>query len=40
MRKKQLREYLETKRKDIEIELARLIRILKRLTKLEDTLNT
>ena len=33
MRKKQLREYLEAKRKEIEIELARLIRILKRLPK-------
>ena len=33
MRKKQLRKYLETKRKEIEIELARLIRILKRLPK-------
>lgn len=33
MRKKQLRVYLETKRKEIEIELARLIRILKKLPK-------
>ncbi len=40
MRKKQLREYLETKRKDIEMELAKLIRIVKRLPKLEDTMNT
>lgn len=33
MRKKQLRKYLESKRKEIESELARLIRILKRLPK-------
>jgi 1-acyl-sn-glycerol-3-phosphate acyltransferase len=31
MRKKQLREYLETKRKEIEVELAKLLRIVKRL---------
>ncbi|QMU61002.1 MAG: hypothetical protein GKR92_04525 [Gammaproteobacteria bacterium] len=31
MRKKQLREYLERKRKEIEIELAKLLRIVKRL---------
>ena len=31
MRKKQLREYLESKRKEIEIELAKLLRIVKRL---------
>jgi len=35
MRKKQLREYLETKRKDIEIELARLLRIVKRLPNIQ-----
>ena len=31
LRKKQLREYLESKRRDIEIELAKLVRIVKRL---------
>ncbi len=34
MRKKQLKEYLESKRKEIEIELARLLRILKKLPKI------
>jgi hypothetical protein len=33
MRRKKLRKYLETKRKEIEIELARLLRILKILPK-------
>lgn len=36
-RKKQLRIYLETKRKEIEVELARLVRIIKRLPKLEQS---
>ncbi len=35
MRKKQLREYLETKRSEIEVELAKMIRIVKRLPKIE-----
>ena len=35
MRKKQLREYLETKRNEIEVELAKLIRIVKRLPKIQ-----
>ena len=35
MRKKQLRQYLETKRKEIEVELARLLRIVKRLPKIQ-----
>lgn len=37
MRKKQLREYLEEKRKEVEIELAKLVRIVKRLPKIENT---
>ena len=37
MRKKQLREYLEERRKEIEIELARLVRVVKRLPKIENT---
>lgn len=36
-RKKQLRMYLETKRNEIELELARLVRIVKRLPKLEQS---
>ena len=35
MRKKQLREYLETKRKEIEVELAKMLRIVKRLPSIE-----
>lgn len=35
MRKKQLRGYLETKRKEIEIELAKLLRIVKRLPTIQ-----
>ena len=35
MRKKQLRQYLESKRKEIEVELARLLRIVKRLPSLQ-----
>ncbi len=35
LRKKQLREYLEAKRKDIEIELAKLVRIVKRLPNIQ-----
>ena len=35
IRKKQLREYLKSKRKDIEIELAKLVRIVKKLPEIE-----
>ena len=37
MRKKQLRKYLESKRKEIELELAKLVRIVKRLPRLEQS---
>jgi len=35
MRKKQLRQYLESKRKEIEQELAKLLRIVKRLPSIQ-----
>ncbi len=35
MRKKQLRKYLEIKRKEIEKELAKLLRIVKRLPSIQ-----
>jgi len=38
MRKKQLRQYLENKRKEIELELVKLVRIVKRLPTLEKSI--